>query len=157
MKTREHAPQIQPDRIATAFSKAMNVFMRELGIQPEPAVALAAPRYSGTSTAARRGSRTAKRGPGTPECLEDQELLAELDQSVVVTPQTLSDTVQTRLRSALQQSGLTQRQLAERLGVSPAVVTRILQHPERSKLETLLRVAKAMGTDLATVLPKAVA
>jgi plasmid maintenance system antidote protein VapI len=153
MKTCEHARQIQPDRIATAFGKAMDVFMRELGILPEPAVALATPRrHRGTSGAARRGSRMAKRGLGTSESLEDQELLAELEQSVVVTPQTLSDTLQTRLRSALEESELTQRQLAERLGVSPAVVTRILQHPERSKLETLLRVAKAMGTDLARVL-----
>ena len=49
-----------------------------------------------------------------------------------------------RVKQLMKQRGLNQRDLAKRLKVTPAVISRILRHPTRSKLETLSRIARAL-------------
>jgi ribosome-binding protein aMBF1 (putative translation factor) len=49
-----------------------------------------------------------------------------------------------RIKQLMKQRGLNQRDLAQRLKVTPAVISRILRHPTRSKLETLSRIARAL-------------
>jgi len=44
----------------------------------------------------------------------------------------------------MKQRGLNQRDLAKRLKGTPAVISRILRHPTRSKLDTLSRIARAL-------------
>jgi transcriptional regulator with XRE-family HTH domain len=44
----------------------------------------------------------------------------------------------------MNQRDINQRDLSKRLKVTPAVISRILRHPTRSKLETLSRLARAL-------------
>ncbi len=53
-----------------------------------------------------------------------------------------------RLRRVLSDRGLTQKELAKVLGVTPAVVSRVLKNPDRSKVATLRRIADALGIEL---------
>lgn len=53
-----------------------------------------------------------------------------------------------RLRDVLEERGLTQRQLAAMLKVTPAVISRVLKNPDRSKVVTLRKIAQALGVDL---------
>lgn len=57
-----------------------------------------------------------------------------------------------RLRSALKKRGITQAELARKLKVSPAAVSRILRDPERSAVKTLRRVAKALNVSVHDVI-----
>jgi ribosome-binding protein aMBF1 (putative translation factor) len=54
------------------------------------------------------------------------------------------ESVRDRIRQLMKQRGLTQRDLAARMKVSPAVITRILKQPNRSRLDTLRRIARAL-------------
>jgi transcriptional regulator with XRE-family HTH domain len=42
--------------------------------------------------------------------------------------------------------------LADRLGVSPSFVTKVLRAPHRSRMSTLQRIAQALGIQLRDVL-----
>jgi len=53
-----------------------------------------------------------------------------------------------RLRRILKEKGISQKRLAEMLGVTPAVVSRVLKEPDRSKVATLRRIADAIGVEL---------
>ena len=53
-----------------------------------------------------------------------------------------------RLQHLLKQKGMTQAALARKLGVSPAVVNRVLKRPDRSMVATLRRIATALQADL---------
>jgi ribosome-binding protein aMBF1 (putative translation factor) len=53
-----------------------------------------------------------------------------------------------RLRSILAKRGISQKQLAQMLGVTPAVVNRVLKKPDRSKVATLRRMADALHVEL---------
>jgi DNA-binding Xre family transcriptional regulator len=48
----------------------------------------------------------------------------------------------------LRSRGITQAELARRVDMAPAAISRILKHPERSRLTTLRRIAKAVDVDL---------
>lgn len=52
------------------------------------------------------------------------------------------------IRAAAAKRGITQKQIAEDLGVSPAVISRILKKPDKSKLETLQRIGKVVGVSI---------
>src|SRR5947207_6393224 len=49
-----------------------------------------------------------------------------------------------RIKQLMKQRGINQRDLATRLKVSPAVISRILHHPTHSKLDALSRIARAL-------------
>jgi DNA-binding Xre family transcriptional regulator len=53
-----------------------------------------------------------------------------------------------RLRSILAKRGISQKQLAQMLGVTPAVINRVLKKPDRSKVATLRRIADALHVEL---------
>lgn len=53
-----------------------------------------------------------------------------------------------RLQHLLKQKGMIQAALARKLGVSPAVVNRVLKRPDRSMVATLRRFAAALHADL---------
>lgn len=50
-----------------------------------------------------------------------------------------------RLKQICKQRGIKQSDIAHQLGVAPSVVSRIFKHPERSRLQTLRKIAEAAG------------
>ena len=48
----------------------------------------------------------------------------------------------------LRSRGITQAELARKVGKAPAAISRILKHPERSRLSTLRKIAEAVDVDL---------
>lgn len=52
------------------------------------------------------------------------------------------------IRTAAAKRGITQKQIADDLGVSPAVISRVLKKPNKSKLETLQRIGKVVGVSI---------
>ena len=61
------------------------------------------------------------------------------------------------IAAARQQAGLTQKQLAERVGVPQSQISRIEKHPDHTTLRTMKRIATALGLDLAALLSFATA
>lgn len=57
-----------------------------------------------------------------------------------------------RLKWLAFQLGLTQKEIARRVGVSPVVINRIFKNPDRSTVATLRKIAKAMGVKLIELL-----
>ena len=56
-----------------------------------------------------------------------------------------------RLRRVAKEQGVTQQELAKRLGVTPAVISRVFKIPNRSKVDTLRRIADALGVELVEI------
>jgi ribosome-binding protein aMBF1 (putative translation factor) len=54
----------------------------------------------------------------------------------------------TEIMRARNREGLTQRELAERMGVSQAVVSRLLSAQHSPRIDTIAAAARAMGYDL---------
>ena len=52
----------------------------------------------------------------------------------------------------MRQRGLTQKQLAERAGMKPNSVSRILKDPERSRVSTIRKLADALEADISNLL-----
>ena len=50
-----------------------------------------------------------------------------------------------RLKQICKQRGIKQSDIAQQLGVAPSVISRVFKHPERSRLQTLRRIADAAG------------
>jgi ribosome-binding protein aMBF1 (putative translation factor) len=59
-----------------------------------------------------------------------------------------SEAVADRIKAIAKERGVSQNALASRLGVSPAVISRILRNPDRSKLDTLRRIADALDVSV---------
>jgi DNA-binding Xre family transcriptional regulator len=60
-----------------------------------------------------------------------------------------------RLVAALEARGLNQQDLAAKVGKSPAVVSRVLRNPERSRVTTLRQLADALDVNLGDILSDA--
>ncbi len=54
-----------------------------------------------------------------------------------------------KIAEARKAAGLTQKQLAARLGLGQAQISRLERHPERSSLSLIMRVAVALGVPAA--------
>ncbi len=52
----------------------------------------------------------------------------------------------------MRELGLTQKQLAERAGMKPNSVSRILKDPERSRVSTIRKLADALEADISNLL-----
>ena len=63
-----------------------------------------------------------------------------------------SHAVADRIKAIAKERGVSQNALASRLGVSPAVISRILRNPDRSKLDTLRRIAAALDVPVRELL-----
>jgi DNA-binding XRE family transcriptional regulator len=57
-----------------------------------------------------------------------------------------------RLKALAKRQGVSQSELAQRLGVTPAVVSRVFKNPDRSKVQTIRRIAKALGVSVREVI-----
>lgn len=66
--------------------------------------------------------------------------------------QSPSQAVADRIKAIAKERGVSQNALASRLGVSPAVISRILRNPDRSKLDTLRRIAEALNVPVRELL-----
>jgi hypothetical protein len=53
-----------------------------------------------------------------------------------------------RLRQVLKARGVKQSEVARALGVTPSVISRVIKHPERSRLSTIRKIANAAGVPL---------
>lgn len=53
-----------------------------------------------------------------------------------------------RLWRVAKERGISQKTLAAKLGVTPAVISRVFKNPDRSKVATLRKIAKAIGVEL---------
>ncbi len=56
-----------------------------------------------------------------------------------------------RLVKARKAKGLTQKKLAEKLGVPQSQISRIERNPDRTTIRTLKRIAKALGVDVSAL------
>ena len=56
------------------------------------------------------------------------------------------------IAEARKQAGLTQSQLAARMGVPQSQISRIEKNPDRSTLRTMKRIAAALGMDISAML-----
>lgn len=56
------------------------------------------------------------------------------------------------IAEARKKAGLTQSQLAARMGVPQSQISRIEKNPDRSTLRTMKRIAAALGMDIAAML-----
>ena len=52
----------------------------------------------------------------------------------------------------MRERGVTQAELARRLDKSPTSISRILRNPERSRVDTIRQIAKALKVDLSGIL-----
>jgi ribosome-binding protein aMBF1 (putative translation factor) len=66
----------------------------------------------------------------------------------------LPELITQRIKQALSSKGWTQAQLASEIGVSPTVISRVLSRPDRSRVDTLQRISKALGVDLGSLLAR---
>lgn len=128
------------NKLGEPFARAFAVFLREL--------------YGANNGA-----------PPSPEIVEEYDLplddaeAAEMEKdsaswragklkAIEFTEDTPAQYAGQRLRHVLKAKGMTQAALAKKLGVTPAVVNRVLKNPDRSMVATLRKIAKALGVDL---------
>jgi DNA-binding XRE family transcriptional regulator len=57
-----------------------------------------------------------------------------------------------RLKQIFKERGIKQSEMARRLGVAPSVINRMFKHPERSRLETIRKIANAAGIALSELI-----
>lgn len=81
--------------------------------------------------------------PGDTEWLMRQRL-RELDQDPDSALERVLIDVTEQIAVAMQEKGVTRKELAERMGVKPPMITRLLNGPENVTLRTLMRVAYAL-------------
>lgn len=72
--------------------------------------------------------------------------------SVEVNEESISQAVATRLRWVIKDRGLSQRELAKKIGVTPAALSRVLKNPDSSKVTTLRKISQALDVDLGRIL-----
>lgn len=71
---------------------------------------------------------------------------------VELTPRVAREVTGIHLRRLVRARGMTQKDLASRLGVNPSVITRVFARPDRARVETLQRIADALGVPLGDLL-----
>jgi len=142
--------------LAEAFAKSLAVFFRELGLSPpvEPSCPVCS---SGISVGINRRAETEET---VSENLDDEQLKRELAETIErhealaragkldtfeITGDLIARELAPRLRAILRERGMTQKALAEKLGVSPARISAVLKKPNKMKLDTLRRIADALG------------
>ena len=132
---------------AVPFAKALAVFVRECECPPLSQRRQPHQPLSDDETPTGRDeqlSSWARKVAEENRALEEQ---GKLDQ-VEFTSDSPAEAAASRLRLAAQRLGVSQKALAEKLGVTPAVINRVFQKPDRSKVSTLKRIARAMGVQL---------
>lgn len=139
------------NELGEPFARALAVFLREF-------------RKEGLSSDARESLRkmrllgklqtSEELAPSLREqldaCVEADEAAAEAGtlEMVEFTADSPAQAAGKRLRRVLKERGISQKELAKMLKVTPAVVSRVLKNPDRSKVATLRRMAAALGVEL---------
>jgi ribosome-binding protein aMBF1 (putative translation factor) len=54
-----------------------------------------------------------------------------------------------KLKLVFKKRGIKQAVIARKLGVAPSVISRVFKHPEKSKLQTIRKIANAAGISMA--------
>lgn len=88
------------------------------------------------------------------ETIEEQERLAKREdiESITVDDNAVAKAVAARIRWVMHERGVSQAEVSDRVGVSPAVISRILKNPGRSRVDTIRKIAKALDVELRDIL-----
>jgi DNA-binding XRE family transcriptional regulator len=139
------------DALGVPFARALGAFVRELA------------RPSDTPNAALQALLGAE--PGWVRSVDDlapplrDELNRVFDRSealrkagklkmVEFTADSPAQAAARRLRQVAKERGVSQKDLAAKLKVTPGVINRVFKAPDRSKVATLRKVAAALGVEL---------
>ena len=148
-------PQEIADRYGEAFARAFAVFVRELGgtdprHKTERRVG-AAPPLDDWAYAEEDHEALARE---LAQAIKENDALAKAGklETLQVTEESTSKEIAARLRWIIRNRGLTQKELAKRVGVTPARISHVLKNPDRSKVATLRNIAQALDIDLRQIL-----
>lgn len=139
------------DRYAEPFARALAVFVRELA-KSEPGESGAAGFDYDSLEGNIEQNKDAEQQ--IAELVKHNDRLAAAGQldSLVLDEDTISKAVATRIRWVMNEQGVSQRQLAEQIGVSSSVISRVLKNPDRSRVKTVRRIAEALDIELREIL-----
>lgn len=134
------------DRYAEPFARALAVFVKEM--------AKTESREGVVADHERDSLDDDDLEPQIAEIVKHNDRLAAAGQldSLVLDEDAISKAVATRIRWVMNEQGVSQRQLAEQIGVSSSVISRVLKNPDRSKVETIRRIAEALDIELREIL-----
>jgi DNA-binding XRE family transcriptional regulator len=139
------------ERFGGAFAKAFAVFTAELALQVEGRdQRVAAGGNAASSVAAPPNAEPDDPLRDAPQWVRDayERVKSGKAGPGLAFEDARAITLRNRLVFEIKRQGLTQAELAKRLGKSPAVLSRILRRPDRSKLTTLEQIAAKLGIDL---------
>ncbi|HUE72158.1 MAG TPA: helix-turn-helix transcriptional regulator [Pirellulaceae bacterium] len=122
------------ERYGDAFARALSVFVREMSRQ-------------GVSNSEESDASLMRRLETQVAENDRLEKLGKL-KTVPFDGQAERRSISERIRAVMRERRMTQARLAKALGITPANISRILKNPERSKVETFERIARALNVDL---------
>jgi DNA-binding phage protein len=123
------------------FAKALAVFIREVLRAEQRAEAGPAPSWQELPAVLRREL--------SAEMEKNDELLAARKlQAIEFTEDSPAALVASRLGRVARAKGVSQKELAERLGVSPSFISKVFKQPDRSKVATLRKIAEALSVEV---------
>ena len=146
------------DRYAEPFARALAVFVRELAKsesgESEGGGAVDFDYGLLEGNIEQNKDRQKDTEQQIAELVKHNDRLAAAGQleSLVLDEDTISKAVATRIRWVMNEQGVSQRQLAEQIGVSSSVISRVLRNPDRSRVKTMRRIAKALDIELREIL-----
>ncbi|MCK4341774.1 MAG: helix-turn-helix transcriptional regulator [Phycisphaerae bacterium] len=133
------------------FALAFAVFIRELAHAGFGDLAAALPAHEMSEGTDERfeelapaDRQRAEAGLAAAQALKQTGQLEELELPAY-TPETVAGN---RLRRVLAKKKMKQVDLAKKMGISPAVVNRVLKNPDRSMVATLRKIAAALDVEL---------
>ena len=129
------------DRLGGPFAKALAVFIRELLRTEQAAGAGPAPSWQELPAALRREL--------SAEMEKNDELVAAGKlEAVEFSADSPAALAASRLGRVARAKGVSQKELAERLGVSASFISKVFKQPDRSKVATLRKIAEALGVEV---------
>ena len=144
------------ERYGEAFARAFAVFVRELAAVEagEDVPAAGRPDAAGALWANSEDEDDAGFAEELDAAVKSHRAMAESGMLEVldVSGDEGASAVAVRLRAIMNERGMTQKRLADRMGVSPARISRALKDPTRLKVDTLRRIAEALDIRVRDVL-----
>ena len=128
------------DRLGEPFAKALAVFIREVLRTEQTAEGGPAPSWRELPVALRHES--VLRWKRTTSCWPRKLRPVEFTDD---SPAALAAG---RLGRVARAKGISQKELAERVGVSPSFISKVFKQPDRSKVATLRKIAEALSVEL---------
>lgn len=85
-----------------------------------------------------------------------QELMGDyFDMDAVISPEVIEFSMNMHLQGEIylrmKDLGMTQKELAQKMGISPAAVSKLLSRDSNMRLSTIARIASALGCDVAPI------